>query len=107
MGLFNFTQGNSIDNGVQMFEETPGAVLVDVRTPQEYSQGHIPESVNVPLQDLGRIADVAPDKATPLFVYCQSGMRSAQATSLLKRAGYESVENIGGIMSYSGKLERA
>lgn len=105
MGMFDFLRGPSIDEGLDEYHETEGAVLLDVRTPQEYAQGRIPGSVNVPLQDLGRIASVAPNKETPLFVYCQSGARSAQAVDLLQRAGYEHVKNIGGIASYTGKVE--
>lgn len=106
MGLFDFLKGPDIDQGVEEFDRTAGAVLVDVRSPQEYRQGHIPGAVNVPLQDLGRVSAVAPDKATPLFVYCQSGGRSAQATGQLERADYTAVKNIGGIAGYSGKVER-
>ena len=78
----------------------------DVRTPQEYQEGHIPESKNVPLQQLDNIASVAKNKDIPLFVYCYSGSRSRQATGILQRMGYSKVNNIGGIAAYSGKVEK-
>lgn len=53
------------------------------------------------------IDEGAPDKSTPLFLYCRSGARSAQATNQLQRAGYSNVKNIGGIVNYSGAVERA
>lgn len=90
-----------IDEGVETFKKTPGAVLLDVRTPAEYAQGHIPDSTNLPLDNLPAI-DIAPE--TPLFVYCASGGRSGQAVSWLKRNGYDAT-NIGGIMGYHGPLE--
>ena len=105
MGLFDFLKRPAIDDGVQDCWETPGAVLIDVRSPQEYSEGRIPGSKNVPLQRLGDVSKVVPDLDTPLFVYCYSGGRSAQAVSLLGGMGYTNVKNIGGIASYSGEIE--
>ena len=49
---------------------------------------------------------VAPEKDTPLFVYCHSGARSSQAVRLLARMGYTNLKNIGGIAAYTGKVER-
>ena len=69
-------------------------------------EGHIPESKNVPLQQLDNIASVAKNKDIPLFVYCYSGSRSRQATGILQRMGYSKVNNIGGIVAYSGKVEK-
>ena len=106
MGFFDFLRGPDIDQGVKEFRETSGAVLLDVRTPQEYREGRIPDSKNIPLQELDRITSVAGKKDVPLFVYCHSGARSAQAVRLLRQMGYVSVKNIGGIAAYSGKVEQ-
>lgn len=106
MGFFDFLRGPDIDAGVEQCRQTPGALLLDVRTEGEYAEGHIPGAKNLPLQSLEGIASVAPAKDTPLFLYCRSGARSGQATSLLQRMGYTRVTNIGGIMSYQGKVER-
>ena len=91
MGFLDFLKGPDTDQGVRAFRETPGAVLLDVRTPQEYREGRIPGSKNVPLQELDRIAAVAAQRDTPLFVYCHSGARSSQAVRLLARMGYTGV----------------
>ena len=69
-----------IDQGVATYLCTPSAVLLDVRTPAEYRDGHIPKSINVPLQNIDTIISVISEKDTPLFVYCYSGGRSQQAT---------------------------
>ena len=106
MGFLDFLKGPDTDQGVRAFRETPGAVLLDVRTPQEYREGHIPGSVNVPLQSLDREGAVPAGKDVPLFVCCHSGARSSQATEILTRMGYANVENIGGIAAYTGKVER-
>ncbi len=105
MGFFDFLHGPDIGQGVKEYGETDGAVLLDVRTPQEYREGHIPGSRNVPLQELGRVSAVAAEKDMPLFVYCHSGGRSRQAVDELRRMGYLNVKNIGGIAAYTGKVE--
>lgn len=105
MGFFDFFKQSNINQGVEEYKRTAGAVLLDVRTPQEYQEGHIPESKNVPLQQLDNIVSVAKNKDIPLFVYCYSGSRSRQATGMLQRMGYSKVNNIGGIAAYSGKVE--
>ena len=105
MSFFNFLCGPSIDEGIKEYDKTDGAVLLDVRTPQEYKEGHIPGSKNIPLQELDRVRDAAPEKGTPLFVYCHSGARSRQAVGELQRMGYLHVKNIGGIAAYTGKVE--
>ena len=95
-----------VNQGVREFGAAPGAVLLDVRTPQEYGEGHIPGSVNVPLQTLDGEGAVPAGRDAPLFVYCHSGARSAQAVKLLARMGYTQVKNIGGMAAYKGKVER-
>ncbi len=84
--------------GIEQFQNTPGAVLLDVRTREEYNERHVPGSVNLPLSELEQISYA---KTTPLFVYCHSGARSSQACRYLKQKGYQA-ENIGGIVSYRG-----
>ena len=106
MGFFDFLKQPDVNQGVENYYNTPGAVLLDVRTPQEYSEGHIPGSKNVPLQNLDKVRVVAENKDTELFVYCYSGGRSRQATAMLQHMGYANVQNIGGITAYSGKVER-
>lgn len=106
MGLFGFGGSADINQGVEAFRATPGAVLVDVRTPDEFAGGHIPGAVNVPLQQIGTAETAVSQKTAPLFVYCLSGARSAQATAALKRMGYDDVRNIGGIGRWHGEVER-
>ncbi|HJD22706.1 MAG TPA: rhodanese-like domain-containing protein [Firmicutes bacterium] len=100
LGLFT---RKDINQGVAEWESTKGAVLLDVRTKEEYADSHIKGSVNVPLNELETIRRVVPDKATPIFVYCLSGGRSASAAAYLKRSGYSHVYDIGGINSYRGE----
>ena len=106
MGFFDFFKQADINQGVKEYKAAAGAVLLDVRTPQEYREGHITGSKNVPLQQLDKVSTVAENKNIPLFVYCYSGARSRQAAGMLQRMGYTNVNNIGGIAAYAGKLER-
>ena len=102
MGLFDlFGKSTKMAEGLAKAAETPGAVILDVRNPLEYRGGHIPGSINIPLD---RVHTIKITKESPLFVYCHSGSRSAHAVALLKRNGYEAT-NIGGIVSYKGPLE--
>lgn len=105
MGIFDFFKQPDINQGVQEYKNAVGAVLLDVRSPQEYREGHIPGSQNVPLQQLDKVEEVTENKDTVLYVYCRSGARSRQAVSLLQAMGYTNVRNIGGIAAYSGKVE--
>ena len=106
MGFFDLLKQNDINQGVKDYHNIPGAVLLDVRTPQEYREGHIPGSKNLPLQTIDKVDSIVENKDTVLYVYCHSGARSRQAASLLQYMGYSNVTNIGGITAYSGKVER-
>ena len=99
--MFFFSK-SSINNAVEECRSTPGAVLVDVREPDEFRSGHIPGAVNVPLSG---IQSIGLPKTGPLFVYCLRGTRSRQALAVLRRMGYDA-KSIGGIASYKGQLER-
>ena len=106
MGFFNFLKDPDINQGVKEYRATDGAVLLDVRTPDEYRQRHIPGSKNVPLQSIDKVTVMINNKATPIFVHCLSGARSRQAAAILQQMGYNNVKNIGGISAYTGKVER-
>ena len=106
MGFFDFLKSPDMDQGVKEYRAAPGAVLLDVRTPREYREGHVPGSVNVPLDTLSDPEAVPAKKDAPLFVYCHSGTRSSRAVRILNRMGYTNTKNIGGIAAYTGKVER-
>ena len=106
MALFNLAGGADINAGVKEFESTEDAVLLDVRTVDEYAEGHIPGSINIPLDTVASVLERIPDKDTPLVVHCLSGGRSGKAVAFLKKLGYTQVKNIGGINLYNGPVER-
>jgi rhodanese-related sulfurtransferase len=78
-----------------------GAVLVDVRSREEYGAGHVPGAINLPVQELPqRMAELPRDK--PLVLYCRSGHRSGRATEMLRQAGYGGVHNLGAMGRWPG-----
>jgi len=84
--------------------EHGGWSLLDVRQPEEYTQGHLPGSVLIPVGELkDRVG--ALDPAKPTLVYCRSGMRAGNATALLLDAGFREVWNMeGGILAWNGAV---
>ena len=74
-----------------------GAMLLDVRTPEEYSQGHLQGAVNIPYDQLAaRVDEIDQDKDRDIVLYCRSGRRSGLAKRTLESLGYTNVLNAGG-----------
>lgn len=99
-----FLASSDIHKDVEQFRSLEHAMLLDVRGADEYAEGHISGSVNIPLQLLPTKKGLPEELDTPLFVYCRSGGRSRRAVAFLEKIGYENVKNIGGIMDWSGDL---
>ena len=104
MSIFNRFARKDINEGVRSFRESKNAILLDVRTKEEYASGHIEGSQNLPLDEIDRVDSIIKDKNAPLYVHCLSGGRSARAAAYLKSKGYRKVYDIGGIGSYRGKI---
>ncbi|RME89916.1 MAG: rhodanese-like domain-containing protein [Candidatus Hydrogenedentota bacterium] len=74
-----------------------GALVVDVRTPEEFASGHYPNAKNIPLQELeSRISEFG-NKDNKIVLYCRSGRRASIAKKILEAAGYKNVVNAGGL----------
>ena len=72
-----------------------GAILVDVRSPQEYEEGHMEDAILLPEYDIKKKAkDLLPDKNKEIVVYCSSGTRSKKAQEELQDMGYTKVYNL-------------
>ena len=106
MNLLSNLMGPDLAEGLKEYEAVPGAILLDVRTPEEYSQGHIKGSRNLPLQEITKAEEILEDKDAPVYLYCQSGARSRRAAGFLEKIGYRDVHNIGGLAGYKGELEK-
>ncbi len=86
---------------MQAFENTPGATLIDVRTPEEYAEGHIPGARNIDIEGDAFVSSIeALDHSAPYFVYCRSGNRSGQAVAFMKQQGFTNITELsGGILA--------
>lgn len=72
-------------------------IWIDVRTPEEFAEGHIQGAVNIPVDQIAsKIAAVSPNKNAPINLYCRSGRRAEAALQELKKMGYTQVSNHGG-----------
>lgn len=92
--------------GVDRLEEAlaEGAVLVDVREPQEYAEAHVPGATLIPMGELGgRLQEL--DPASPVYLICRSGHRSAAVGQALETRGFQTVNVVGGTLAWvrSGK----
>jgi phage shock protein E len=82
-----------------------GALVVDVRTPGEFAGGHVKGAINIPLDRLASSLSKLSDRDKPLVTCCASGMRSASAAAVLKRAGYARVVNGGSWLAVQARIQ--
>lgn len=90
-GIYEHLDALSFQNAMEL----EGAFLLDVRTPGEYTDTHIPGAELIPLQELeARIEEIADYKDKPLLVYCRSGNRSRTAAQILRNQGFTEIYNL-------------
>ena len=94
----------TMDEAVEMMAEERGYIILDVRRPDEYAAGHIPNAINVPNESIGtsEIPEL-PDKNQLILVYCRSGRRSKEASEKLVKLGYTNIVEFGGILDWKGE----
>jgi rhodanese-related sulfurtransferase len=94
----------TMPEAAKLMDSEKGYVIVDVRTPAEYKEAHIPGAINIPLDTIGdnRISQLQ-KRDQMIMVYCRTGVRSRQASEKLMNKGYTNVVNIGGITSWTGR----
>ena len=97
----------SMDEAVKMMKDEKNYIILDVRRPDEYSEGHIPGAINVPNEEIGT-TDIAelPNKSQLILVYCRSGRRSKDASEKLVKLGYTNIVEFGGINDWTGEIEK-
>lgn len=99
----------SINNtsALKLINEVENLLILDVRRFSEFKNGKIPNSINIPVDDLEfELDELEEFKEKPILVYCKSGIRSSVACSLLEEEGFSILYNLrGGILDYTGNIE--
>ena len=95
----------TMDEAVTMMAQEIGYIILDVRRPDEFAEGHIPNAINVPNETIGT-AEIPelPDKNQLIMVYCRSGRRSKEASEKLVKLGYTNIVEFGGILDWKGEI---
>ena len=95
----------TMDEAVTMMAQETGYIILDVRRPDEFAAGHIPNAINMPNESIGT-AEIPelPDKNQLIMVYCRSGRRSKEAAEKLVKLGYTNIVEFGGILDWKGEI---
>lgn len=97
-------KNNSRRSTAMMNEE---AIILDVREADEYESGHIPNAIQLSVNELeAKAIEVLSDKQQVILIYCRSGNRSAQASKILNKLNYEQVYDFGGINDWPYEIEK-
>ena len=91
----------------ERMEENPNVILLDVRTQEEFDEGHIPGAILIPYTEIENKAEaMLPDKDKLILVYCRSGRRSKIAAESLSKLGYTNIKEFGGIIDWTYEIEK-
>ena len=95
----------AMDEAVDMMAQETGYIILDVRRPDEFAAGHIPNAINVANETIGT-AEIPelPDKNQLIMVYCRSGRRSKEASEKLVKLRYTNIVEFGGILDWKGEI---
>ena len=96
----------TMEEAVRLMEQESNYIILDVRRPDEFAEGHIPNAINVQNEIIGdsEIAEL-PNKDQLILVYCRSGRRSKEASEKLVSLGYTNIIEFGGILDWTGETE--
>lgn len=94
------------DEARAMMASNPNAIVLDVRSLEEYEKKHIPDALLIPIDDL-RAGDFSklPDKGATILIYCWTGRRAEDAAKILVEHGYKNVYEFGGLVDWTGSVE--
>ena len=96
----------SAEEAKQIMDSEDGYVILDVRTQEEYDEGHIPGAILIPNTEIeAKAEEILTDKDQLILVYCRSGRRSKMAAEILVQLGYTSIKEFGGIIDWPYEVE--
>ena len=97
----------SMQEITKIMSENSNYIILDVRTIEEYKEGHIPNAICIPNETIGEdTKNLLKDKNQLILIYCRSGNRSKQAAEKLQKLGYTNLIEFGGIIDWEGQIEK-
>ena len=97
----------SLEEAKQLMKDEEGYIILDVRTKEEFAEGHIPGAICVPNETISdEMPEELPEQEQLILVYCRSGNRSKQASKKLAELGYTNIKEFGGIIDWDGEIEK-
>lgn len=95
------------DEAQLLMQQEQDYLILDVRSPEEYAAGHIPNAINIPMEQFGEEPPKElPDRNQTIFVYCVKGVHSMDVANRLAHMGYKNIVEIGGIQDWHGEIEK-
>lgn len=102
----NQIQYVSMEEITTIMQENTDYIILDVRTIEEYNEGHIPNAICIPNETIDEtVTQQLPNKDQLILIYCRSGNRSKQAAQKLHNLGYTNLVEFGGIIDWDGEIE--
>ena len=93
------------DEAQVLMEREQDYLILDVRSPEEFAEGHIPHAINIPMERIGEEPpQELPDRNQMIFVYCVKGIRSMNVANRLAHMGYKNIIEMGGIQDWHGEI---
>lgn len=99
---------NEVENIIKNYQDIENVFIIDVREFSEYEEGHLSNSVNIPLGNIESVGDIyGIEKESKIIVYCRSGNRSKTAQVMLEKLGYTNVYDMGGVIDWPYDIEKS
>ena len=106
MGLLDFLKGPNINDGLAKYHQLKYAILLDIRSEEDYAKGHVPGAVNIPFSKIARARYELDDRHAPVFVYGWYHNDAKDGVVALKALGVETITALGDCDRYTGEIER-
>ncbi|MDO5440556.1 MAG: rhodanese-like domain-containing protein [Erysipelotrichaceae bacterium] len=104
--VINMYKQISMEEAKEIFKTKGDYIIVDVRRPDEFAEGHIPSAINIVNEEITTAPKELKDKSQVIYVYCRSGRRSKEASEKLVNLGYTNIIEFGGIIDWTGDIEK-
>ena len=94
--IYRHKENITVEEMLEIIKTNNNVIVLDVRSKQEYNEGHVSGSINIPIYDLEKNAVQKLEKESIIIIYCSAGIRSKRGIQILKKLGYKNLYNIEG-----------